>query len=162
MLFSSSVKMTHLCCMCFEVSYHWPLFLWCFFPFQSATRATIAAASGQAKNVLDVSGWQSGERGWRAKTWRNKRTREVGPSVGDRRNSETKEDEHNATMIVVADCLSFRSSPLRPGWQYSLQTDVSISVDSQMCRFYYIGASVVLVSCESSTGTWLLLIFWCF
>lgn len=81
-------------------------------PFQSATRVTIAAASGQVKTVLDVSGWQSGERGWRAKTWRNRRTREVGPSAGNGRNSETNEDELNATMIVVADHLSFRSSPL--------------------------------------------------
>lgn len=68
-------------------------------------RVTIAAASGQVKTVLDVSVWQSGEREWHAKTWRNKKTREAGPSAGDRRNSETKEVEHKSTMIVVADCL---------------------------------------------------------
>lgn len=82
---------------------------------QSAMHVTIATASGQVKTVLDVSAWQSGGRGWRAKTWRNKKMRVVGPSTGNRRNSETKEDEHNATMIVVTYHLSFCSSPVRPG-----------------------------------------------
>lgn len=106
-------------------------------------RVTIAAVSGQVKTALDVSGWQSEGRGWRAKTWRNKKTREAGPSVGNTRKLETKEHEHNAIMIVVTDHLSFRSSPVRTGGQYWLHTDVLISLDCQTCRFYYIRASCV-------------------
>lgn len=111
-------------------------------------RVTIATASGQVKTVLDVSGWQSGERGWRAKTWRNKRMREVGLSAGIRRNLKTKE-EHNATMIVVTDHLSFPFQSSQT-WVTILKTDVMISMDCQMCRFYYVRASALLV--------WLLLI----
>ncbi|KAF3835204.1 hypothetical protein F7725_027762, partial [Dissostichus mawsoni] len=47
---------------------------------KSAMRAIIETASGQVKTVLDVSGWQSGGRGWHVKTWRNKKMREVGLS----------------------------------------------------------------------------------
>lgn len=59
--------------------------------------------------------------------------REVGPSAGNRRNSETKE-EHNATMIVVTDhlSLSFQSSQT---WVMILKTDVLISIHCQVCRF---------------------------
>lgn len=46
--------------------------------FQSATRVTIATASGQVKTAPDVSGWRSGEKGWHAKTWRNRKTRAAG------------------------------------------------------------------------------------
>lgn len=62
-----------------------------FCPLQNVTRVTIAAASAQVKTVLDVSGWPSGGRGWRAKTWKNKKMREVDHSVGNRGNSEEEE-----------------------------------------------------------------------
>nr|XP_046246935.1 run domain Beclin-1-interacting and cysteine-rich domain-containing protein isoform X2 [Scatophagus argus] len=78
----------------------------------SATLATIATAFVQIKTVPDVSGLQSGESGWPAKTWRNKRMREVEPS-GSNRNLETEGEEHKATMIVVTHHLSFRTCPLR-------------------------------------------------
>lgn len=68
-----------------------PCFCDVLFPFQNAMRVTIATASAQVKTVLDVSGWLSGERGWRAKTWKNKKMREVGHSVGNRGNSEEEE-----------------------------------------------------------------------
>ena len=86
----NTVNLT-LCCNCFEVlTSLTPVFM--MFPLlQNVMPVTIAAASGQVKTVLDVIGWQSGERGWRAKTWRNKKTREVGPSAAHRRNSKTKE-----------------------------------------------------------------------
>lgn len=78
-------------------------------------RVTIAAVSKQVKTAQDVSGWQSGERGWRAKTWKNKKMREVGHSTGNKRKLETKEDEHNAITILMTDHLCFRSSLVRLG-----------------------------------------------
>lgn len=79
-------------------------------------RAIIETASGQVKTVLDVSGWQSGGRGWHVKTWRNKKMREVGLSAGNRINSKMRE-EHNSTMIVVTEHLPLHSNPL-PARQY--------------------------------------------
>lgn len=57
-----------------------PMFL---LPFQSATPVTIRAASGQVKTAPGVGGWRSVGRGWRAETWRSKRTKEEGLSAGN-------------------------------------------------------------------------------
>lgn len=98
--------MTYLHCKFFEVTNPW-LSL----PFQSAMRVTIAAVSDQVKTAQGVSGWQSGGRGWLAKTWKNKKTREVGHSTGNKRRLETKKDEHKAIMIVMTDHLCFPFCP---------------------------------------------------
>lgn len=80
-----------------------------YLPFQSAAPVTIAAVSGQARIVLDASGGQSGGRVWHAKTWRSKRTREVGASDGKRGKADLR--KHNTTMIVVVHLLPLCSSP---------------------------------------------------
>lgn len=63
-------------------------------PLQTATRVTTATASAQVKTAPAVGGWQNGERGWRAKTWRNRRMREAGLNAGNRRTSE-EEAQHD-------------------------------------------------------------------
>lgn len=73
---------------------------------QNATRATIAAASGQAKTAPDVSGWQRGGRGWRARTWKSKKTREEERSASIGRKQGLKE-EHNTLVIVETKHLFF-------------------------------------------------------
>lgn len=107
--------------------------------FQTATRVTTAPASAQVKTVLAASGWQTGERGWHAKTWRSKKMREAGLKAGNRGTSEKEEEEkHNTTMIVVADHLPFCSSLCNPA-RRPLQT-----ADCLTCRFYYIRAAASL------------------
>lgn len=66
---------------------------------QNATRATIAAASEQGKNAPDASGWQRGGRGWHARTWRSKKTKEEERSAG----IETKQGlkEERSTLMIV-------------------------------------------------------------
>lgn len=67
---------------------------------QNATHATIAAASEQGKTAPDASGWQRGERGWRARTWRSKKTREQKRSAGIETKRSLKE-EHNMIVMIV-------------------------------------------------------------
>lgn len=97
----------------------------CFiYSFQSATRVTIATVSAQVKTALDASGWRSEGRGWRAETWRNKRTREARRSAGNRWEWGTRGHEQKATC----DCSNV--APLSVpalsnlGNNYWLQTNV--------------------------------------
>lgn len=119
-----------------------------FLPFQSAMRVTIAAVSAQVKTAQDVSGWQSGGRGWLAKTWKNKKTREVGHSTGNERRLESKEDEHKAIMIVMTDHL-FPFCPCQT-WVTVLAANTHFPL-IRLQVFSHWG-SRELVSCKSSTG----------
>lgn len=105
-------SLTFFLCVCFIYS------------FQSATRVTIATVSAQVKTALDASGWRSAGRGWRAETWRNKRTREARHSAGNRWEWGTRGHEQKATR----DCSNV--APLSVpalsnlGNNYWLQTNV--------------------------------------